>query len=32
MGVGGREFKEGGDICILRTDSCHCTSETNTTF
>ena len=31
MRGGGREVKEGGDICILITDSCCCTAETNTT-
>ena len=29
-GRGGREAKEGGDICIGVIDSCCCTAETNT--
>ena len=28
---GGREAKEGGDICIFKANSC-CTAETNTTL
>ena len=29
-GVGyGREVQEGGDICILRADSCSCVAETS---
>ena len=32
VGVGGgeKEAREGGDICIHRADSLHCTDETNT--
>jgi len=29
---GGREVKEGGDICTLMADSHCCTAETNTTM
>ena len=29
---GGREVREGGDICILLDDSHHCTAETNSTL
>ena len=25
-------IQEGGDICILKADSCCCTAETNTTL
>ena len=33
MGSGdGREAQEGGDVCILMTDSYCCTAETNTTL
>ena len=31
-GGGGREVPEGGDICIHRADSLHCTAESNTTL
>ena len=31
-GWGGREFQEGGDICIHISDSLHCTAETNSTL
>ena len=27
---GGREVQEGGDICILKADSCCCMAEANT--
>ena len=29
---GKREIQEGGDICIHKADSLHCTAETNTTL
>ena len=29
---GQREIQEGGDICIHKADSLHCTAETNTTL
>ena len=32
VGGGGREFQEGGDICICIADSLCCTAETNTTL
>ena len=32
VGVRGKEAHEGGDMCILIADSCHCTAETNTTL
>ena len=32
MGSGGREVREGGDICIHIADSLCCTAETNTTL
>ena len=31
-GWDGREFQEGGDICIHIADSLHCTAETNSTL
>ena len=27
-----REAQEGGDICIIKADSCCCMAETNTTL
>ena len=31
-GVSGRELQEGGDACLHKADSCHCTAEANTTL